>query len=73
MIVEFPAQRQKSGPAKTVPALGRVLAIIENYAQLDQPSLDAGLVDRAEPHGRAGKFGIEFPRPVKTADQDPLD
>lgn len=40
---------------------------------LDQPSLDAGLVHRAEPHGRAAKLGIEPPRPQKATGENPLD
>jgi hypothetical protein len=40
---------------------------------LDQPSLDADLVGRAEPHGRARKLGIEPPRPEKAASENPLD
>ena len=30
-------------------------------------------VERAEPHGRAGKLGIEPPRPEKAAGENPLD
>jgi hypothetical protein len=50
-----------------------VLLVFGVHAMLDQPSLDAGLVHRAEPHSRAGKLGIEPPRPEKAADENPLE
>jgi len=73
VIIELAAQPQKRGPAKLVHALRRALLVFRVYAMFDQPSLDAGFVYRAEAHGRAGKLGIEPPRPEKAASENPLD